>query len=80
MSTDDVLGYFSEYGPKFLEWIDDTSCKKVTISLLYFKRHFTTLSFSYSSIIALSFIGISQGNMIDLHPSTAVSNHMDCAP
>ncbi|RUS13847.1 hypothetical protein BC938DRAFT_477642, partial [Jimgerdemannia flammicorona] len=26
MSTDDVLGYFTEFGPLTVEWINDTSC------------------------------------------------------
>eukprot|EP00743_Colponemidia_sp_Colp-15_P001432 GILK01001570.1.p1 GENE.GILK01001570.1~~GILK01001570.1.p1 ORF type:complete len:443 (-),score=66.71 GILK01001570.1:170-1465(-) len=26
MSTKDVLGYFREYGPSWVEWIDDSSC------------------------------------------------------
>ncbi|RUS16410.1 hypothetical protein BC937DRAFT_91248 [Endogone sp. FLAS-F59071] len=27
MNTDDVLGYFSEFGPLSVEWINDSSCK-----------------------------------------------------
>lgn len=27
MSTQDVFGYFKEYPPAHIEWIDDTSCK-----------------------------------------------------
>ena len=27
MNTKDVLNYFTLYGPSYLEWIDDTSCK-----------------------------------------------------
>lgn len=30
MSTQDVFGYFKEYPPAHIEWIDDTSCKCVT--------------------------------------------------
>lgn len=26
MSTADCLSYFSDYGPTFVEWIDDSSC------------------------------------------------------
>ena len=27
MSTDDILEYFSEFGPHHIEWIDDSHCK-----------------------------------------------------
>ena len=27
MSTQDVFGYFKEYPPAHIEWIDDTSCE-----------------------------------------------------
>lgn len=27
MSTKEVLSYFSEYGPVFVEWLDDSSCE-----------------------------------------------------
>lgn len=27
MSTQDVFGYFKEYPPAHIEWIDDASCK-----------------------------------------------------
>lgn len=27
MSTQDIFGYFKEYPPAHIEWIDDTSCK-----------------------------------------------------
>jgi hypothetical protein len=26
MSTADVKAYFGDYGPKFVEWINDSSC------------------------------------------------------
>lgn len=28
MSTDDVYKYFEEYGPTFVEWINDSSCER----------------------------------------------------
>ncbi len=28
MSTKEVLSYFGEYGPVFVEWLDDSSCKQ----------------------------------------------------
>lgn len=28
MSTDDVFNYFKDYGPSFVEWINDSSCTK----------------------------------------------------
>lgn len=28
MSTKDCLAYFEEYGPRFVEWIDDSSCAR----------------------------------------------------
>lgn len=36
MSTQEVFGYFKEYPPAHIEWIDDTSCKRRT--------HTTTLA------------------------------------
>lgn len=30
MSTQDVFGYFKEYPPAHIEWIDDTSCEQHT--------------------------------------------------
>jgi hypothetical protein len=27
MSTREVLSYFTEYGPVFVEWLDDSSCE-----------------------------------------------------
>lgn len=30
MSTQDIFGYFKEYPPAHIEWIDDASCKCVT--------------------------------------------------
>ncbi len=27
MSTQDIFGYFKEYPPAHIEWIEDTSCK-----------------------------------------------------
>lgn len=30
MSTQDVFGYFKEYPPAHIEWIDDTSCESNT--------------------------------------------------
>lgn len=27
MCTQDIFGYFKEYPPAHIEWIDDTSCK-----------------------------------------------------
>lgn len=30
MSTQDIFGYFKEYPPAHIEWIDDTSCECVT--------------------------------------------------
>lgn len=27
MSTEDALQYFGDYGPTFVEWINDSSCK-----------------------------------------------------
>lgn len=29
MSTQDVFGYFKEYPPAHIEWIDDTSCEYI---------------------------------------------------
>lgn len=30
MSTQDVFGYFKEYPPAHIEWIDDASCESLT--------------------------------------------------
>lgn len=30
MSTQDVFGYFKEYPPAHIEWIDDASCECIT--------------------------------------------------
>lgn len=43
MSTQDVFGYFKEYPPAHIEWIDDTSCKCVTQTQTH------TLAFSPST-------------------------------
>lgn len=32
MSTQDVFGYFKEYPPAHIEWIDDTSCEHTPLS------------------------------------------------
>ena len=34
MSTENVLTYFSEYGPSHLEWINDSSCIEYIISAI----------------------------------------------
>lgn len=36
MSTKDVLKYFQDYAPKSIEWINDISCK--FLSLILFKK------------------------------------------
>ena len=36
MSTSDCLSYFGDYGPTFVEWIDDSSCN------VLFEDEFTT--------------------------------------
>lgn len=33
MSTQDVFGYFKEYPPAHIEWIDDTSCEYLGLTV-----------------------------------------------
>jgi hypothetical protein len=33
MSTKDVLSYFSDYGPTYVEWLNDSACKYVCLNL-----------------------------------------------
>lgn len=37
MSTQDVFGYFKEYPPAHIEWIDDASCECTTHAILNLK-------------------------------------------
>lgn len=42
MSTQDIFGYFKEYPPAHIEWIDDASCKySVTKTTTLWCRHNT---------------------------------------
>ncbi len=43
MSTQDIFGYFKEYPPAHIEWIEDTSCK-YTASLILPHCHNYTLN------------------------------------
>lgn len=39
MSTQDIFGYFKEYPPAHIEWIDDASCKCVTQTQTHAHTH-----------------------------------------
>lgn len=39
MSTQEVFGYFKEYPPAHIEWIDDASCKRLTQTMALVHTH-----------------------------------------
>lgn len=54
MSTQDVFGYFKEYPPAHIEWIDDASCEYISLSHTH--SHSTDLS-SVSMVVVVRLEG-----------------------
>lgn len=59
MSTQDVFGYFKEYPPAHIEWIDDTSCECILHSHTH--SHSTDLS-SVSMVVVVRLEGSDRSN------------------
>lgn len=57
MSTQEVFGYFKEYPPAHIEWIDDTSCKRLTQTMALVHTHCINL-FSVCSVLVCMLKGL----------------------